>query len=52
MEIKIWVLFDLFDRFSHKLAILNLTSHCTSSSVVRALDCSIPREGPILRVLK
>ena len=25
MEIKIWVLFDLFDSFSHKLAILNLT---------------------------
>lgn len=39
MEIKIWVLFDLFDRFSHKLAILNLTSHCTGSSAVRALDC-------------
>ena len=39
MEIKIWVLFDLFDRFSHKLAILNLASHCTGSSVVRALDC-------------
>ena len=39
MEIKIWVLFDLFDSFSHKLAILNLTSHCTGSLVVRSLDC-------------
>lgn len=35
------MLVDLFDSFSHKLAILNLTSHCIDSSVVRALDCGV-----------